>query len=105
VDGGVRLRWKNSPDTDTAGYLVYYGTVRGEYFGEDAALGPSPIDAGNRNSILIDGLANGTLYYFRVAAYDRRAGMGSEEFHAGEFSREITARPLRGLSAQMPGAE
>jgi hypothetical protein len=106
VDGGVRLRWRNSPDTDTAGYLVYYGTVRGEYFGEDAAAGTSPIDVGKQNSVLIDGLKNGTLYYFTVAAYDRRDALTS--FHAGEFSREVTARPLAsglpGLSVQLTEA-
>jgi hypothetical protein len=102
ADGGVRLRWRNSPDTDTAGYLVYYGTARGEYFGEDAAAGASPIDVGRRNSVLIEGLKNGTLYYFTVAAYDRRDAPAS--FHAGEFSREVTARPLAGLSIQLTEA-
>ena len=100
-DGGVRLRWKNSPDTDTAGYLVYYGVTRDEYFSEDAAQGASPLDAGKRNTIVIDGLKNGTLYYFRIAAYDRRDSNGA--FHAGEFSREVSARPLRGLAALSPG--
>jgi hypothetical protein len=99
VDGGVRLRWKNSPDTDTAGYLVYYGSGRDDYFGAEAVQGASPIDAGKQNTILIDGLANGTLYYFRVAAYDRR-NTGGASFHAGEFSREVSARPLKGLEAQ-----
>jgi hypothetical protein len=105
LDGGVRLRWKNSPDTDTAGYLVYYGTARDDYFSEDAAQGASPIDAGKQNAIIIDGLKNGILYYFRVAAYDRRlagsgAAVGEAVFHAGEFSREVSARPLRGLITQ-----
>jgi hypothetical protein len=92
VDGGVMLRWRNSPDANAAGYLVYYSSVRGELFGKEAVLGPSPIDAGNVNSLFIDGLANGTLYYFRVAAYD------SIGRNVGEFSREVTARPLSGLT-------
>ncbi|MDR0501988.1 MAG: fibronectin type III domain-containing protein [Treponema sp.] len=105
VDGGVLLRWKQSPDAKTAGYLVYYSAVRGEYFGEDAVTGPSPIDAGKRNSLLIEGLNNGTLYYFRVAAYDRAGGMdygapGSVNYNTGEFSGEVTGRPLAGLSRQ-----
>jgi hypothetical protein len=102
VDGGVQLRWKNSPDTNTAGYLIYYSAARGEYFGEDALLGGSPIDAGKRNSLFIDGLKNGTLYYFRIAAYDRRDN-GPLGYHAGEFSREVTARPLAGLTLQALG--
>ena len=100
VDGGVMLRWKQSPDVNTDGYLVYYSPVRGELFGEDAALGRSPIDAGKRNSLLIDGLKNGTLYYFRVASYDNA---GSDNYNIGDFSREVTARPLAGISFQELG--
>jgi hypothetical protein len=87
-DGAVELNWRSSPDADAAGYLVYYGKVRGEYFGDDAISGASPIDAGKRNSLRIEGLENGTLYFFALAAYDRTD-------HAGEFSREVSARPLR----------
>jgi hypothetical protein len=97
VDGGVTLRWKKSPDASAAGYLIYYGSVRGELFGSDAALGPSPIDAGNVTSITIKGLKNGTLYYFRAASYEVTEGLG--EYNIGEFSREVTARPLAALSA------
>ncbi len=89
-DGAVDLSWKASTDTDLGGYLVYYGTSKGEYFGESAILGVSPIDVGKRTSIHIDGLDNGTLYYFAVAAYDR-AGQP----HIGEFSKEVAARPLK----------
>jgi hypothetical protein len=97
VDGGVTLRWKKSPDASAAGYLVYYGSVRGELFGSDAALGPSPIDAGNVTSITINGLKNGTLYYFRAASYELTEALG--EYNIGEFTREVTARPLAVLSA------
>jgi hypothetical protein len=91
-DGAVELNWRSSPDSDAAGYLVYYGKARGEYFGSDAAPGPSPIDAGKQKSLRIEGLENGTLYFFALAAYDRaEAGV----FHAGEFSQEVSARPLR----------
>ena len=94
VDGGVLLRWRNSPNAG-AGYLVYYSDVRGEFFGTDALLGASPIDAGNRTSLFIDGLKNGTLYYFRIASYDRITG--SVNYNIGEFSAEASARPLVGL--------
>jgi hypothetical protein len=98
-DGAVDLSWRAGPDPDTAGYLVYYGTSRGEYFGEDAGPGASPINAGKRTSLHIDGLRNGTLYYFAVAAYDSGnpadAPTPQDAFHCGEFSREVSARPLR----------
>jgi len=113
-DGAVQLKWKSSPDIETDGYLVYYGTRKGEYFGEGAILGESPVNAGKHNSLYIDGLDNGLLYYFSVAAY--RSGqqcwtedtgiisagrngysdMDSVALHIGEFSREVTARPLQG---------
>ncbi|MDR0375279.1 MAG: hypothetical protein LBH85_06090 [Treponema sp.] len=89
-DGVVDLSWKNSPDIDTMGYFVYYGTVSGTYFGADSLLGESPIDVGKRTAIRIDGLKNGTLYYFAVAAYDSLSPP-----HLGMFSREVTARPLQ----------
>jgi len=95
VDGGVLLRWKQSPSANAAGYLIYYSPVRGELFGNDAVLGPSPVNAGNRTSLLIEGLKNGTLYYFRIASYDRVTGEGN--YNEGEFSNEVTARPLAGL--------
>jgi hypothetical protein len=89
-DGAVDLSWRPSPDRDTRGYLVYYGTGPGDYFGEGAALGSSPIDSGSRTSMHIDGLKNGVLYYFAVSAYDH-----PNASHGGEFSREVTARPLK----------
>jgi hypothetical protein len=98
LDGAVQLQWRNSPDSNTQGYLVYYGSTGEDYFGEGAALGASPIDVGKRNSVVIEGLKNGTLYYFRVAAYSNK---GSDSFfpqsatrHIGEFSAEARARPL-----------
>jgi hypothetical protein len=95
VDGGVELRWRHSPDASTEGYLIYYSSVRGELFGTEADLGVSPIDAGRRSSLLIKGLKNGSLYYFRIASYSYSPASG---YNAGEFSKEATARPLAGLT-------
>jgi hypothetical protein len=89
-NGGVDLVWNNSVDKDTQGYFVYYGTSRGDYFGVDAVQGVSPINVGKRTSVHIDGLQNGTLYYFSITAYDTL-----NPLHEGEFSREVPARPLR----------
>jgi hypothetical protein len=103
MDGAVQLQWRSSPDSTTAGYLVYYGTTGADYLGEDAALGVSPIDVGKRNTVGIDGLKNGTLYYFRVAAYNHKdsnniTALQRTEYHIGDFSAEVRARPLTGLS-------
>jgi hypothetical protein len=89
-DGAVDLSWRANPAPEVEGYLVYYGESPGDYFGEAALLGSSPINVGKRTSIHIDGLQNGRLYFFSVAAYDRLNG----DF-PGAFSREVSARPLR----------
>ena len=90
-DGAVELSWRASPSRDVGGYLVYYGTAKGEYLEAE-----SPVDAGSRTSLRVEGLKNGTLYYFAVAAYGIP---DSREYYfvpePGEFSREVAARPLR----------
>ena len=104
LDGAVDLSWRSSPDEHVRGYLIYYGTSSGIYYGEGALLGSSPIDAGNRTSLRIEGLKNGTLYFFVIAAYDGSGSAGRtwaggaltpESLHPGKFSREVSARPLR----------
>jgi hypothetical protein len=90
LDGAVELSWRVSPDEDVRGYLIYYGTSSGVYYGQGAVLGASPIDAGNRTFLRIEGLQNGTLYFFAVVAYNE-TGLRPD----GKFSREISARPLR----------
>jgi hypothetical protein len=84
-DGAVELSWRASVSRNTEGYLVFYGTASGEYLDQ-----ASPIDAGNLTSIRINGLDNGTLYFFAIAAYNN-PGVSN----IGEFSREVAARPLR----------
>jgi hypothetical protein len=94
-DGAVELSWKNPAGERPDGYLVYYGTARSDYFGTAALQGPSPIDTGKRSSLRLEGLDNGTLYYFAVASYKILPGSGRlEERLIGEFSQEVTARPL-----------
>ena len=107
-DGAVTLSWKASVSRDVGGYLIYYGTAQGEYFGaiQGNTVHSSPIDAGNRTSLRIEGLTNGTLYYFAVAAYYKPAPMvfesvrqvlepGRQVQEPGDFSREVAARPLQ----------
>ena len=91
-DGAVELSWKDPAAGAGSGYLVYYGTKAGEYFGDESALGASPLDVGKSGRVRLDSLKNGTLYYFAVAAYDE-AGPS----HPGALSREVSARPLRML--------
>jgi len=96
-DGAVELTWRASPSREVGGYYVYYGTASGDYL-----EAKSPIDAGSKTSICIDGLKNGTLYYFAVAAYNKPE---TDEYtfvpEPGEFSREAAARPLVQTAARM----
>ncbi|MDR1803247.1 MAG: hypothetical protein LBQ94_06520 [Treponema sp.] len=89
-NGAVELTWRASTARDTAGYMVYYGTAMGDYLAKD-----SPVDVGNRTSFRIEGLNNGTLYFFAIAAYSRLDdGVRGLYTDPGEFSREVAARPL-----------
>jgi hypothetical protein len=88
-DGFIELQWQRNPQPETGGYLVYMGTRSGEYWEWP------PLDAGNATSLRIDGLENGTLYYFSISTYTDHAkdGNGGERV-AGISSKEIRARPL-----------
>jgi len=89
-NGKVTLSWRRVDDPEVKGYEVYYGLFPGSYFGEGAAQGLSPLDAGDATQVEISGLENGTLYYFAVAAYD-----GSTPRQRSVFSVEVGARPSR----------
>jgi hypothetical protein len=90
MDGAVLLQWTPVREQDIEGYLVYYGDQSGRYFGSDSSSGISPIDVGPVNSTVLEGLTNGTLYYFAVSAYDvSRNTVGLQ------LSREVVARPAR----------
>ncbi len=84
-DGAAELSWAPSIDTDTKGYLIYFGEKKGEY-----QCDGSPIDAGNVTKFKIENLKNGTIYFFAIAAYDEENGE-----HVGSVSKEVYARPLQ----------
>ncbi len=90
-DGYVDLSWSGTAGnslSNTAGYKVYYGKRPGEYLGNDAAEGSSPIFV-EKNSIRITGLENGKIYYFAVAGVS-----ASSPKIIGQLSQEVYARPL-----------
>ncbi|MFP4489900.1 MAG: LamG-like jellyroll fold domain-containing protein [Spirochaetaceae bacterium] len=87
-DGRVTLRWNPSMEDDIEGYLIFYGTDTGVYRGRGAEQGDSPIDAGDTTEVVIEGLENGRIHYFAVAAYDS-AGIKNR----GDLSEEVSARP------------
>jgi len=64
----LTLAWDHSADTDTAGYLVSYGTQSGEY--------TTSVKAGYVTSVDLTSLADGTMYYFTVQSYDSTGLVG-----------------------------
>ncbi len=91
-DTRITVRWSAVAETDVRGYVVYYGTSSGDYFGTDAIEGSSPVfvEGSGTTSLVLNGMKNGTLYFVAVATYD-----DAKPPHIGEFSRELTARPSR----------
>ena len=67
-DASLRLFWDRVLGAE--GYLLYYGEAPGSYFGRDSSLGTSPIDLGNVNELVLEGLVPRKMYYFRIASYN-----------------------------------
>mgnify|MGYP002626199180 CR=1 FL=1 len=89
-NSSVTLTWSNSVDDQVGGYYVFYGERPGEYLGQIAVQGDSPIDVGIDTKITLTGLRNGKIYYFAVAAYSKK-----DKRVMGNLSNEVYARPLR----------
>ncbi|MDA3939593.1 MAG: fibronectin type III domain-containing protein [Spirochaetia bacterium] len=87
----ISLSWPKLSEPDIEGYLIYYGTKKGNYYGSEAVEGASPLIVKGHeiNALDITGLENGKLYYFAIAAYDD-AGFN----YPGKLSTEITCRPI-----------
>ncbi len=92
-NGYVDLSWLASAGVSPDGYMIYYGDASGEYLGEIAVQGRSPVDVGQTLSYRISGLQNGKIYYFAIAAYTYNPSKTQ-----GTLSQEVYARPLQGLS-------
>ncbi len=93
VPGGVRLSWSPTYEEDVAGYLVFYGTTPGSYFGrggqwDGSGSADSPIDVGSTREVTISGLEIGRMHFFAVAAYDEFG-----RTRPGVLSSEVSARP------------
>ncbi|QWV91832.1 fibronectin type III domain-containing protein [Geomonas oryzisoli] len=68
----VTLAWDPSPDTDLAGYRIYYqaNSANLPFQGTGAVQGSAPVDGGNVTTASITGLDPANAYYFAVTAYD-----------------------------------
>lgn len=75
---GVRISWREDPESDIAGYKVHYGTATRNY--------QYSIDVGPFTNADIDGLSEGVTYYFAVSAYDT---LGKESAYSKEVQATI----------------
>ena len=82
VAGTISMRWDAVPDSDLSGYRIYYGNVSGNY--------DQSVDVGNVTSYTLTGLADCTMWYAAVKAYD------TEGLESVNYSAEVTGwnRPV-----------
>jgi hypothetical protein len=92
----VSLEWSPNPETNLAGYKIYFGTVSGTY--------SAAFDVGAVTQAALPPMILGRTYYVALRAYDR-------ESREGPLSAElvITATPpgpvaSTGFAAGSPGA-
>ena len=92
-DASATLTWNVATDNiGVKGYRLYYGPTSVTADGGSYETGP--VEVGNKISYTVNGLDNGTKYYFSVTAYDL-AGNESEN-----YSVEASATPLHGAADQ-----
>jgi hypothetical protein len=92
ANGQIALTWTTSPGASN--YSIYRGTSSGNESGTPVALGVAPA------SYTDNGLSNGTVYYYKVAAINLSGTSG--------YSNEASATPKRvegGNLIQNPGFE
>src|SRR5262245_60383569 len=88
----LTLAWDHSKFSNAACYLVSYGTQSGKY--------TANVKAGYVTSVSINGLAEGTTYYFIVQSYDSAGTLGSP---SPEISGKVPAAvPALSISCPSP---
>lgn len=87
----VTLAWDPNPETDLAGYIIYYGSANRNY--------TNAVNVGNITTNTVSGLVDGVTYYFAVTAYNTN-GLESNFSNEVSYSRPtgspiaITLQPL-----------
>ncbi len=88
-DASVNLTWDVATDNvGVKGYKLYYGSK--SVTNDGGSYEKGPVDMGNKISYTVNGLTDGTKYYFAATAYDA-AGNESQN-----YSVEASATPLHG---------
>lgn len=84
----LTLAWDPNPDSNLAGYKVYYGTASGSY--------SIVVDVGNWTTLTISSLEAGKTYYFAATAY---AASGEESSKSNEIRYDTSVPDSHLLSA------
>jgi hypothetical protein len=84
----MTVAWDQNPESDVAGYKIYYGTSPGSY--------TASVNAGNITSTVISGLEAGITYYFAAVAYDSQ---GTESGFSNEITYAVPAAASTGSSS------
>ena len=79
------VAWDPSPDSTVAGYVVSYGTASRTYTGT--------VTAGNSTSVTLSALADGTIYYIAVQAYNSQGMRGEQSSEVAGKTASVT-KPL-----------
>jgi len=80
----LTFSWIPNNESSLAGYKIHYGTASRNYTNVIDAGNPDPIDG--RIQATVDGLEEGTTYYFAATAYDQE---GNESEYSTEISHTI----------------
>jgi hypothetical protein len=93
----VVLNWKQNPEEDLAGYIIYYDTdTVPPYDGVHTVYGEaSPIIIGNDTTKIISELLKDTTYYFAISAYDASGNESiRSNFIQAKFNKATLTIPL-----------
>jgi hypothetical protein len=82
----VTLAWNSSPDTNVAGYNVYYGVASRSY--------TNMVNVGNSTNATISGLVEGATYYFAATAYNL-LGLESDFSDEASYSAPLAIARLQ----------
>lgn len=95
LPGTIRLSWNEVVRGEPDGYLLYFGTSPGSYFGQAENIGDSPVDVGKVTSVTLTGLDPARVYYFRIGTYNYSNNPVRGTHLPMQLSAETSARPQR----------